>query len=80
MKLNLETELRRNGFGASGERYKLLRASGSVMSTQGRGNTMCTDTHVCNQYTVEDIYSGKFYFKLLNQTRARKYNVYRKPC
>ena len=28
MKLNLETELRRNVFGASGERYRLLRASG----------------------------------------------------
>jgi hypothetical protein len=29
LKLNLETELRRNMFGASGERYRLLRASGS---------------------------------------------------
>jgi hypothetical protein len=28
LKLNLETELRRNVFGASGERYRLLRASG----------------------------------------------------
>jgi hypothetical protein len=27
LKLNLETELRRNVFGASGERYRLLRAS-----------------------------------------------------
>jgi hypothetical protein len=29
LKLKLETELRRNVFGASGERYRLLRASGS---------------------------------------------------
>jgi hypothetical protein len=28
LKLNLETELRRNVFGASGERYRLLRVSG----------------------------------------------------
>jgi hypothetical protein len=28
LKLNLETELRRNVFGASDERYRLLRASG----------------------------------------------------
>jgi hypothetical protein len=46
LKLNLETELRRNVFGASGERYRLLRASGFffcwIIMLKRSSNSICT--------------------------------------